>query len=62
MISSGQNFSIHPLDMSVVETDVLPNGKNYTACIGTYLEDEDRGEGAYDIVLGNTFLRNVYSM
>ncbi|VDB90967.1 unnamed protein product [Peniophora sp. CBMAI 1063] len=55
-----QNIYIHPLDLTQI-VDLRPAGLNYTICIETYSGTssvEDTGE---DFLLGDVFLRNVYT-
>ncbi|PPR01701.1 hypothetical protein CVT26_013099, partial [Gymnopilus dilepis] len=59
---AGVRYPIHPLDLSTIETFTLA-GKEYTACISAFqsAEDEDFSTNGFDIALGDSFLRNVYS-
>ncbi|KAJ7098351.1 aspartic peptidase domain-containing protein [Mycena epipterygia] len=59
----GQNFSIHPLDVTDMEIVTSPDGtRNYTACIGAFTDVGTIVEGASDALFGDSFLRNVYTV
>lgn len=58
----GQKYLIHPLDLSIISDPVRINGKQYTACISSFVGADNWAEGAFDISLGDAFLRNVYSV
>ena len=63
MLYRAVRYPIHPLDLSTIETFTLA-GKQYTACISAFqsAEDEDFSTNGFDVALGDSFLRNVYSM
>ncbi|KAJ7142454.1 aspartic peptidase domain-containing protein [Mycena epipterygia] len=57
--SRGQNFTLHPLDLSNLDVLSGPDGQNYTVCTGAI--DDGLGIGR-DARFGQTFLRNVYTV
>ncbi|RPD82686.1 hypothetical protein L226DRAFT_518617 [Lentinus tigrinus ALCF2SS1-7] len=62
----GEDYSVHPLKVTLVETDVVsPNGKdqNVTVCFGGFqpVPAAERGFQGFDIVLGDVFLKSVYA-
>ena len=66
VLHSGQQFPIHPLDLTFPVVATLPvNGQdtNITACINTYqyLTLDPNSFQGFDVVLGDAFLRNVYA-
>ncbi|KAJ6578613.1 aspartic peptidase domain-containing protein [Mycena sp. CBHHK59/15] len=62
-VFGGQNFSIHPLDLTDIQTLVSPDGtRNYTVCVGTFTDVGTIVDGASDALFGDSFLRNVYSV
>ncbi|TFY76162.1 hypothetical protein EWM64_g7851 [Hericium alpestre] len=61
----GQEFPVHPLDLTQVQTSVADDGTNFTYCTGYYTPDDAtpdsvNNEGE-EILLGDAFMRNVYS-
>ncbi|KAF7297291.1 Six-hairpin glycosidase [Mycena indigotica] len=59
----GQDFAIHPLDVSDMEIVTTPDGTtNYTVCVGTFTDVGGIVEGSSDALFGDSFLRNVYSV
>lgn len=65
LLSSGQDFPVHPLDLTIPVTATVPmNGQktDVTVCINTYryLTLDPNSFTGFDIVLGDAFLRNVY--
>ncbi|KAF8990224.1 aspartic peptidase domain-containing protein [Cyathus striatus] len=58
---SGVEVPIHPLDMSVVYKDVNLFGQNYTFCMSSP-GGRDGCSKDFDMMLGDDFLRNVYSI
>ncbi|KAJ7185041.1 aspartic peptidase domain-containing protein [Mycena filopes] len=55
----GQPFPIHPLDLSTVIKDPLAN--NIVVCATPFSADPG-APGIYDMILGDSFMRNVYSI
>ncbi|KAG8758550.1 hypothetical protein FRC11_003468 [Ceratobasidium sp. 423] len=59
----GHNIPIHPLDLTQVQTVSTTKGSNYTMCINAYQPfSSNAGGGEVDYILGDAFLRNVYSV
>ncbi|EUC66458.1 eukaryotic aspartyl protease [Rhizoctonia solani AG-3 Rhs1AP] len=59
LIIGGRRFPIHPLD---IITPSLSSSDN-TTCYGTFVPQSfSVGAGEFDILLGDMFLRNVYSL
>ncbi|KAJ3527937.1 hypothetical protein NMY22_g9597 [Coprinellus aureogranulatus] len=58
----GQRFPMHPLDLSGVTGYTSKGGKEYTACVGTISGINDVGADEFGAILGDEFLRNVYSV
>ena len=60
--SSGEIYSIHPLDLSTISDPLTINGQDWVACVSTFKGIDNWGAGDFDISLGDTFLRNVYAV
>ncbi|KAJ2914583.1 hypothetical protein MD484_g5829, partial [Candolleomyces efflorescens] len=59
----GQRFPIHPLDLSYLSGPIMAGGHNYTACFANFDATDDGWPSAgLDALLGDAFLRNVYSV
>ncbi|CAE7134058.1 unnamed protein product [Rhizoctonia solani] len=59
----GHTIPIHPLDLTQVQTVTTTRGTNYTMCINAYQPfSSNAGGGEVDYILGDAFLRNVYSV
>ncbi|KAK0464237.1 aspartic peptidase domain-containing protein [Desarmillaria tabescens] len=64
---SGNSYHIHPLDATMDPslwglTDLV-NSKNQSSCIGSFQPIFSSASGAtYDMILGMSFLRNVYAV
>ncbi|OJT08989.1 Aspartic protease [Trametes pubescens] len=56
-VFGGQQYPVHPIDMVTVNT--APNGTFY--CTGA-ISHGDASDGSNDWIVGDTFLRNVYSL
>jgi len=52
---------MHPLDLSTI-TNATIDGKDWTVCVASFMGVDNWGQGDFDISLGDTFLRNVYSV
>ncbi|KAJ6567113.1 aspartic peptidase domain-containing protein [Mycena capillaripes] len=59
---AGQDFPIHPLDITDMSFLVGPDGKNYTVCTGSITNGGSILGGGLDALYGDSFLRNVYSV
>ncbi|KAJ7765708.1 aspartic peptidase domain-containing protein [Mycena metata] len=59
---SGQQFPIHPLDVTDMGYIVGPDGKNYTVCTGSITNGGSILGPGLDALYGDSFLRNVYSV
>ncbi|KAG8708041.1 hypothetical protein FRC12_015902 [Ceratobasidium sp. 428] len=57
----GHTIDIHPLDVTRVATQVWGD-KNVTFCHGAFQPLTGSGGGSYDVILGDSFLRNVYTV
>ncbi|KEP55610.1 putative aspartic-type endopeptidase CTSD protein [Rhizoctonia solani 123E] len=59
----GHTIPTHPLDLTQVQTVTTTRGTNYTMCINAYQPfSSNAGGGEVDYILGDAFLRNVYSV
>ncbi|KAJ2928437.1 hypothetical protein H1R20_g8657, partial [Candolleomyces eurysporus] len=58
----GQPMPIHPLDLSIFPGLVTAGGQLYTACIAAIDGNDELAEYGFEMALGATFLRNVYSV
>ncbi|KAF8706625.1 Acid protease, partial [Rhizoctonia solani] len=59
----GHTIPIHPLDLTQVHTVTSTRGTNYTVCINAFEPfSSNAGGGEVDFILGDAFLRNVYSV
>ncbi|KAJ7161818.1 aspartic peptidase domain-containing protein [Mycena crocata] len=59
---AGQEFPIHPLDLTDTAFLVGPDGKNYTVCTGSITNGASALGYGRDVIYGDSFLRNVYSV
>ncbi|KAJ6500805.1 aspartic peptidase domain-containing protein [Mycena sanguinolenta] len=59
---AGQEFPIHPLDLTDLTVLVGPDGKNYTVCTGSATNGGPILGPGLDALYGDSFLRNVYSV
>ncbi|KAJ7088744.1 aspartic peptidase domain-containing protein [Mycena belliarum] len=55
----GQNFTVHPLDLSDLHNFTTSDNRTFTACLNAVGADFDLGR---DAVFGQSFLRNVYTV
>jgi saccharopepsin len=60
-VFGGERFPVHPLDLSTITAPLAINGQQYVACVAA-LQGADGYSDGFDISLGDTFLRNVYSV
>jgi len=61
----GEDFPVHPLDLSTFSNTIRVAGGRYIACLGVFqpLSDGWAGDNPdLELVLGTSFLRNVYSV
>ncbi|KAJ7469567.1 aspartic peptidase domain-containing protein [Mycena latifolia] len=60
----GHAYPIHPLDMTDMYTQVGPDGRNYTVCIGSITNGGSitNRTNDNDALFGDSFLRNVYTV
>ncbi|KAJ6596677.1 aspartic peptidase domain-containing protein [Mycena sp. CBHHK59/15] len=58
----GQEFPIHPLDVTDFMQLRGPDGKNYTVCVGSITNGGSITSTGLDALYGDSFLRNVYSV
>ncbi|KAF7354056.1 Six-hairpin glycosidase [Mycena venus] len=59
---AGKRFRIHPLDMTDFTVVLGPDGKNYTICVGTITNGGVILGSDIDMIYGDSFLRNVYTV
>lgn len=59
---SGNSYPIHPLDLTVLTTHVGPDGVNRTICVNTITNGGETNEKSKDILFGDPFLRNLYTV
>ncbi|KAJ7161151.1 aspartic peptidase domain-containing protein [Mycena filopes] len=60
LVFGGQNFTVHPLDLTTLGYYIGPDGKNYTVCTGNI--DNIGAASGRQALLGQVFLRNVYTV
>ncbi|RXW19701.1 hypothetical protein EST38_g6147 [Candolleomyces aberdarensis] len=60
-VFGGEEFPIHPLDLTRIIDDISVGDDAYSACISAFHGADEWGAG-YEISLGGSFLRNVYSV
>lgn len=58
---SGTSFPIDPLELTTLQT-VVENGQKWTVCVNAIQSQLDVGSGDLDYLLGDLFMRNVYSV
>ncbi|KAA1469019.1 acid protease [Dentipellis sp. KUC8613] len=56
----GQEYPIHPLDLTIISPQTFADGKNRTICMNSY-QAGDSNVTLADAMLGMGFLRNVYA-
>ncbi|GLB40049.1 putative peptidase A1 family protein [Lyophyllum shimeji] len=61
VILGNQKFPIHPLDLSEM-TYAKIGGVNYTLCVDSIRGEDGVGRDEFEAVLGDSFLRNVYTV
>ncbi|KAJ7684358.1 aspartic peptidase domain-containing protein [Mycena polygramma] len=59
---AGQDFPIHPLDVTDMNFVVGPDGKKYTVCVGSITNGGSILGLGLDALYGDSFLRNAYSV
>ncbi|KAJ7119087.1 aspartic peptidase domain-containing protein [Mycena epipterygia] len=59
---AGQEFPIHPPDLTDLTVLLGPDGKNYTVCTGSITNGGSILGAGLDALYGDSFLRNVYSV
>ena len=66
-LCSGQEFPVHPLDLTFPVTATLSINEKWnneiTGCINTFqpFDTDPTGSDGFDIVLADAFLHNVYA-
>ncbi|KAJ7635166.1 aspartic peptidase domain-containing protein [Roridomyces roridus] len=58
----GRSYPIHPLDLSTVTYQVGPDNVNRTVCVNTLTNGGSMVNGTKDMLVGDSFLRNVYAV
>ncbi|KAJ7773231.1 aspartic peptidase domain-containing protein [Mycena metata] len=59
----GQDFPLHPLDVSDMQILTSPDGTtNYTVCVGAFTDIGTIAQGETEALFGDSFLRNVYTV
>ncbi|KAJ7084889.1 aspartic peptidase domain-containing protein [Mycena belliarum] len=58
----GQEFAIHPLDLTDLTVLTAPDGKKYSVCTGSITNGGPILGPGLDALYGDSFLRNVYSV
>ncbi|KAF9530508.1 aspartic peptidase domain-containing protein [Crepidotus variabilis] len=59
----GEKFPIHPLDLSTISEPIdLPDGRTVTACVSALQGADGFSDDGFEVALGDSFLRNVYSV
>ncbi|KAF7343527.1 Six-hairpin glycosidase [Mycena sanguinolenta] len=59
---AGQDFAIHPLDVTDMQVLTTPDGKhNFTVCVNSFTDIGTIAQGETDALFGDSFLRNVYT-
>ena len=61
-VHSGNEYFIHPLDLSTITKPLEIDGKQYVACTSSFMAADNWAGDAYEVSLGDAFLRNVYTM
>ena len=58
---SGTSFAINPLELTTLQT-ITENGQKWTVCVNSIQPQLAVGSSDLDFLLGDIFMRNVYSM
>ena len=53
---------MNPLDLTYVGYTQAANGTNQTVCVNSFSRADIAAEAGADFILGDAFLRNVYSL
>ncbi|KAF8892820.1 aspartic peptidase domain-containing protein [Gymnopilus junonius] len=61
-VFAGVHYPVHPLDLSTITSPVTVDGQQYTACTAAFQSGDDSSSSGFDVALGDSFLRNVYSI
>jgi len=61
-INSGKKYPIHPLDLSTISDPFIIDGQNTVACVSAFMGRNVFGVQGFEYSLGDSFLRNVYSV
>ncbi|TFY71525.1 hypothetical protein EVG20_g1470 [Dentipellis fragilis] len=56
----GQEYPVHPLDMTIPSAQVFADGQNRTVCVNSY-QAGNTSANLVDLILGQGFLRNTYA-
>lgn len=57
----GDTFSINPLELTVLQS-VTEHGQQWTICVNSFQPQLAVGSGDLDYLLGDIFMRNVYTV
>lgn len=61
MRRSGDLFAVHPLELTTFKT-IFEDGEQWTICVNAFQPQLSIGSTDLDFLLGDIFMRNVYSM
>jgi hypothetical protein len=59
--SSDEGFAINPLELTTIQT-IVEDGQKWTVCVNAFQPQLAVGSGDLDFLLGDIFMRNVYSV
>lgn len=62
LVIGGQSIPMHPLDLNGLDTLRTANGSLISICSGGIVGNDLDLSNGVDIILGDTFLKNVYTM
>ena len=61
ILNSGDAFAVHPLELTILKT-LMEEGTEWTICVNTFQPQLSVGATDLDYLLGDIFMRNVYSV
>lgn len=59
--NSGNKIAINPLELTLLQT-IIEDDQQWTVCVNAFQPQLSVGSGDLDFLLGDIFMRNVYSM
>jgi saccharopepsin len=61
-VDSGKKYPIHPLDLSIISDPLIAGNQSVVACVSAFRGTDGFSAQGFEYSLGDSFLRNVYSV